>query len=95
MCVGARGGRGVEGSGPSVSDTVGVGSAREDGVSAFWRGSAPFVQRAMLVGMVQVGTFDQGKQIYQDHAGLKRGTCVSLPCHPLRRRQKARKPTSR
>ena len=26
---------------------------KEEGVSAFWRGSTPFVQRAMLVGVFQ------------------------------------------
>jgi len=32
---------------------------REEGVSAFFRGSGPFVNRAMMVGAVQVGTYDQ------------------------------------
>ena len=28
----------------------------------------------MLVGIVQVGTFDQNKELYDRYAGLKRGT---------------------
>ena len=48
--------------------------ARDEGVATFWRGCAPFVQRAMLVGIVQVGTFDQNKELYDRYAGLKRGT---------------------
>eukprot|EP00009_Paramoeba_aestuarina_P001027 CAMPEP_0201515712 /NCGR_PEP_ID=MMETSP0161_2-20130828/7205_1 /ASSEMBLY_ACC=CAM_ASM_000251 /TAXON_ID=180227 /ORGANISM="Neoparamoeba aestuarina, Strain SoJaBio B1-5/56/2" /LENGTH=303 /DNA_ID=CAMNT_0047912617 /DNA_START=66 /DNA_END=977 /DNA_ORIENTATION=+ len=36
----------------------------EEGVRAFWRGSAPFVNRAMLVGVCQVATYDQFRQLY-------------------------------
>jgi len=53
---------------------------KEEGVATFWRGSAPFVQRAMLVGVTQVGTFDQGKQFYQDKVGLRRGTYINVFC---------------
>ena len=38
---------------------------REEGVAAFWRGSQPFVTRAMLVGGTQVATYDQFKQFYK------------------------------
>jgi solute carrier family 25 oxoglutarate transporter 11 len=38
---------------------------REEGVSAFFRGSGPFVNRALLVGAVQVGTYDQFRATYQ------------------------------
>jgi len=38
--------------------------AREEGVTAFWRGSMPFVTRACLVGATQVATYDQFKAIY-------------------------------
>ncbi|CAE7329819.1 misc-1 [Symbiodinium natans] len=38
--------------------------AREEGVTAFWRGSTPFVTRACLVGATQVATYDQFKTIY-------------------------------
>mmetsp|Transcript_13584 Transcript_13584/g.22376 ORF Transcript_13584/g.22376 Transcript_13584/m.22376 type:complete len:246 (-) Transcript_13584:509-1246(-) len=37
----------------------------EEGFGAFFRGSGPFVNRAMLVGMVQVGTYDQFKSTYR------------------------------
>jgi solute carrier family 25 (mitochondrial oxoglutarate transporter), member 11 len=37
----------------------------EEGVGAFFRGSGPFVNRAMLVGAVQVGTYDQFKTTYR------------------------------
>ena len=47
---------------------------KEEGVATFWRGCAPFVQRAMLVGVTQVGTLDQAKQFYDDALGIKRGT---------------------
>jgi len=38
---------------------------REEGVRAFFSGSGPFVNRAMLVGAVQVGTYDQFRQMYR------------------------------
>lgn len=37
---------------------------KEEGVLAFWRGSNPFVTRAMLVGVFQVATLDQFKELY-------------------------------
>jgi solute carrier family 25 oxoglutarate transporter 11 len=37
----------------------------EEGMGAFFRGSGPFVNRAMLVGSVQVGTYDQFKSTYR------------------------------
>lgn len=48
----------------------GVGDAfqrilKEEGFGAFFRGSGPFVNRAMLVGAVQVGTYDQFRQIFK------------------------------
>lgn len=39
---------------------------KEEGVTAFWRGSTPFVQRAMMVGVFQVATLDQFKELYCD-----------------------------
>lgn len=47
---------------------------KEEGLLSFWRGCMPFVQRCMLVGAVQVGSYDQCKEMYQDHANLMRGT---------------------
>jgi hypothetical protein len=57
----------------------GVGDAfvqifKTEGPTAFWRGVAPFAQRAMLVGACQVATFDQNKVLYEKYAGLQRGT---------------------
>jgi hypothetical protein len=37
----------------------------EEGFPAFFRGAGPFVNRAMLVGAVQVGTYDQFRQMYK------------------------------
>jgi len=47
----------------SVVDAA-VRIAREEGVATFWRGSTPFVNRAMLVGATQVGTYDHFRQMY-------------------------------
>ena len=52
--------------------------ASEEGVAAFWRGAIPFAQRAMLVGVTQVGTLDQAKQFYEENAGLQRGTTLNV-----------------
>mmetsp|Transcript_63967 Transcript_63967/g.187657 ORF Transcript_63967/g.187657 Transcript_63967/m.187657 type:complete len:300 (-) Transcript_63967:110-1009(-) len=48
---------------------------KEEGVAAFWRGSTPFVCRAMLVGATQVATYDQFKTIYSGF-GIKGGSNV-------------------
>ena len=37
---------------------------REEGTGAFFRGSGPFINRAMLVGAVQVGTYDQFRESF-------------------------------
>ena len=44
----------------------------EEGFGAFYRGSQPFVMRAMLVGGTQVATYDQFKTFYQ-----KQMTCAA------------------
>mmetsp|Transcript_31952 Transcript_31952/g.48174 ORF Transcript_31952/g.48174 Transcript_31952/m.48174 type:complete len:295 (-) Transcript_31952:202-1086(-) len=49
--------------------------AKEEGVTAFWRGSTPFVTRACLVGATQVATYDQFKTIYAGF-GIKGNTNV-------------------
>lgn len=41
----------------------------EGGVSAFFTGCGPFVNRALLVGAVQVGTYDQFKDMYKKMVG--------------------------
>jgi len=48
----------------SVVDAA-VRIARDDGITAYWRGCGPFVNRAMLVGACQVGTYDQFKNSYK------------------------------
>lgn len=52
--------------------------AKQEGVATFWRGCAPFVQRAMLVGIVQVGTLDQNKHLLENYAGMARGTYPNI-----------------
>jgi len=47
----------------SVFDAI-ARITREEGPAAFYRGSQPFVMRAMVVGGTQVATYDQLKQIY-------------------------------
>lgn len=47
----------------SVVDAI-ARIAKEDGLSAFYRGVQPFAMRAMLVGGTQVATYDQFKQTY-------------------------------
>lgn len=48
---------------------------KEEGVMTFWRGSNPFVMRAMFVGVFQVATLDQFKDLY---AGMLNQTKNSL-----------------
>jgi solute carrier family 25 oxoglutarate transporter 11 len=40
---------------------------REEGPATFFRGVGPFVNRAMLVGAVQVGTYDQFRELYRSY----------------------------
>ena len=54
--------------------------ASEEGMSTFWRGCGPFVQRAMLVGVTQVGTLDQAKQFYDKKFGVRCGTYGNVFC---------------
>jgi solute carrier family 25 oxoglutarate transporter 11 len=42
---------------------------KEEGFSAFYRGSQPFVTRAMVVGATQVATFDQFKILFSPFLG--------------------------
>eukprot|EP00040_Diaphanoeca_grandis_P022992 m.124442 g.124442 ORF g.124442 m.124442 type:complete len:297 (-) comp29061_c0_seq1:596-1486(-) len=60
-----------------VADAA-VRIVKEEGVAAFWRGSAPFVNRAMLVGVTQVGTLDQFKHTYDEKFGIKKGTYANV-----------------
>jgi len=43
--------------------------AKDEGPAAFYRGSQPFVMRAMVVGGTQVATFDQFKQLFKPVLG--------------------------
>lgn len=63
----------------------GVGDAftrivREEGVAAFWRGSTPFVQRAMMVGVFQVATLDQFKEMYASMLNQKKNSIPNVFC---------------
>ena len=53
---------------------------KEEGVSAFWRGSTPFVQRAMMVGVFQVATYDQFKLFYANQFQQKNGSIPNVFC---------------
>lgn len=53
---------------------------KEEGVGAFWRGSAPFVQRAMMVGVFQVATLDQFKEMYVDRLNQKKNSISNVFC---------------
>ena len=53
----------------------GVGNAfsrilKEEGAKTFFSGSGPFVNRAILVGAVQVGTFDQFRDYFRSTWGV-------------------------
>jgi solute carrier family 25 oxoglutarate transporter 11 len=54
--------------------------AKEEGIAAFWRGSNPFVTRAMMVGVFQVATLDQFKTLYQDLFSQKRNSIPNVFC---------------
>jgi solute carrier family 25 oxoglutarate transporter 11 len=63
----------------------GVGDAfkriiKEEGVPAFWRGSTPFVQRAMMVGAFQVATYDEFKGFFADKLNQKKGALDNTFC---------------
>jgi len=51
--------------------------AREEGVLALWRGSAPTIARAMVVNAAQLATYSQAKQIILATGYVKDG----IPCH--------------
>jgi len=62
-----------------VVDT-GTRIMKEEGINAFWRGSTPFVQRAMLVGVFQVATLDQFKIMYANHLNQKKDSIPNVFC---------------
>lgn len=67
---------------------------KEEGFSAFFRGSAPYVNRAMLVGFVQVGTYEQFRVKFREwgitslysnvmSASMAAGLLYSLATNPF------------
>lgn len=54
--------------------------AREEGIAAFWRGSSPFVARAMMVGVFQVATLDQFKEMYAKYLNQKKNSIPNVFC---------------
>jgi len=53
---------------------------KEEGVTAFWRGSNPFVTRAMFVGVFQVATLDQFKDLYATTFNQTRNSITNVFC---------------
>lgn len=51
---------------------------KEEGGTAFWRGSQPFVARAMMVGVFQVATLDQFKDFYAKSLNQKRNSISNV-----------------
>lgn len=89
----------------NVADCA-VRMAREEGIGSYWRGSMPFVNRAMMVGAFQVGFFDQFKSVYKSLgvregfyntfcAAMTAGLIYSIATNPLetaKNRMAAQKP---
>ena len=50
------------------------------GVSTFWRGSTPFVQRAVMVGCFQVATYDELKGFYASQLNQTKNTIPNVFC---------------
>ncbi|KAG7358614.1 mitochondrial carrier protein [Nitzschia inconspicua] len=63
----------------SLYDTF-TRTLREEGIGAFWRGSNPFVTRAMLVGVFQVATLDQFKDFYSQALDQTRNSISNVFC---------------
>jgi len=63
----------------SVFDT-GSRIIKEEGVGAFWRGSGPFVTRAMMVGVFQVATLDQFKEMYCQYLNQVKNSIPNVFC---------------
>jgi len=53
---------------------------KEEGVATFWRGSNPFVARAMMVGVFQVATLDQFKEWYANMLSQKKNSIPNVFC---------------
>lgn len=63
----------------SVFDTI-TRIGKEEGIAAYWRGSTPFVQRAMMVGVFQVATYDQFKDMYASMLNQKKNSVPNVFC---------------
>ena len=63
----------------SVFDTI-TRIGKEEGIAAYWAGSTPFVQRAMMVGVFQVATYDQFKDMYANMLGQKKNSVPNVFC---------------
>ena len=55
----------------------------EEGLAAFYRGVVPFAQRAALVGVFQVATLDQFKELYASWLGQKKGSLGNVFCSAM------------
>ena len=53
---------------------------KEEGVAAFWRGSSPFVTRAMFVGVFQVATLDQFKGMFAHYFNQRNNSIPNVFC---------------
>lgn len=53
---------------------------KEEGVTAFWRGSTPFVSRACMVGVFQVATLDQFKDFYSGWLDQRKNSIPNVFC---------------
>lgn len=53
---------------------------KEEGVATFWRGSNPFVARAMMVGVFQVATLDQFKEFYANVLEQRKNSIPNVFC---------------
>jgi solute carrier family 25 (mitochondrial oxoglutarate transporter), member 11 len=51
---------------------------KEEGIGAFWRGSGPFVTRAMMVGVFQVATLDQFKVLFCNLLGQEKDSLTNV-----------------
>ncbi|GMI42005.1 hypothetical protein TrCOL_g1530 [Triparma columacea] len=56
---------------------------KEEGITAFWRGSTPFVQRAMMVGCFQVATYDELKNTYVKLLGQTKNSIQNVFCSAM------------
>jgi len=55
----------------------------EEGPKAFFRGAAPFSQRAALVGVFQVATLDQFKELYAHYLDQKKNSIPNVFCSAM------------